>query len=104
VLTDHRYSTGISSNKEWNSNKIACLFLEYACTFIALDMFFFFLVKSTRSQNSKAGITLKVCTCSDRIRIEMRVKVKGSRYRPGVAQRVGRRIALLFHDRGNRRE
>ena len=29
--------------------------------------------------------------------------VKWSRYRPGVAQRVGRGIALLFHDRGTRR-
>jgi len=28
------------------------------------------------------------------------VKVKWSLYRPGVAQRVGRGIALLFHDRG----
>jgi len=27
-----------------------------------------------------------------------------SRYRPGVTQRVGRGIALLFHDRGTRRE
>ena len=33
-----------------------------------------------------------------------KVKVKCSRYRPGVAQRVGRFIALLFHDRGTRRE
>ena len=32
-----------------------------------------------------------------------KVKVKFSRYRPGVAQRVGRGIALLFHDRGTRR-
>ena len=31
------------------------------------------------------------------------VKVKWSCYRPGVAQRVGRGIALLFHDRGTRR-
>ena len=30
-------------------------------------------------------------------------KVKWSRYRPGVAQRVGRGIPLLFHDRGTRR-
>jgi len=29
-------------------------------------------------------------------------KVKWSRYRPGVAQKVGRDIALLFHDRGTR--
>jgi len=32
-----------------------------------------------------------------------RWKVKWSRYKPGVAQRVGRGIALLFHDRGTRR-
>jgi len=30
-------------------------------------------------------------------------KAKWSRYSPGVAQRVGRGIALLFHDRGTRR-
>ena len=33
----------------------------------------------------------------------LKVKVKWYRYRPGVAQRVGRGIALLFHDRGTRR-
>jgi len=31
------------------------------------------------------------------------IKVKLFRYRPGVAQRVGRDIALLFHDRSTRR-
>ena len=31
------------------------------------------------------------------------IKVKFSRYRSGVAHRVGRGIALLFHDRGTRR-
>ena len=31
------------------------------------------------------------------------VKVKWSRHRPGVAQTVGRGIALLFHNRGKRR-
>jgi len=30
-------------------------------------------------------------------------EIKCSRYRPGVAQRVGRGIALLFHHRGTRR-
>ena len=30
-------------------------------------------------------------------------KVKFSRYRPGMAQRLRRGIALLFHDRGTRR-
>jgi len=35
--------------------------------------------------------------------IKLKVKVKCSRYRPGVAQRVGRGIAVLFHDRGTRR-
>jgi hypothetical protein len=32
-----------------------------------------------------------------------KVKVKWSRYRPGMTQRVGRVTALLFHDRGTRR-
>ena len=32
----------------------------------------------------------------------VKVKVKWSRYRPGAAQRVGRSIALLFHDRDTR--
>ena len=32
----------------------------------------------------------------------MTVKVKRSRYKPDVAQRVGRGVALLFHDRGTR--
>ena len=31
------------------------------------------------------------------------IKLNQSRYRPGVAQTVGRGIALLFHDRGTRR-
>ena len=31
------------------------------------------------------------------------IKVKWSRYRPGVSQSVDRGIALLFHDRGTRR-
>ena len=37
------------------------------------------------------------------IYIYIKVKVMRSRYWPGVAQRVGRGIALLFHDRGTRR-
>jgi len=33
----------------------------------------------------------------------IKVKVKVSLYRAGVAQRVGRGIAVLFHDRGTRK-
>ena len=40
--------------------------------------------------------------CSNRSKHVVCIK-KWSRYRPGVAQRVGRGIALLFHDRGTRR-
>jgi len=35
--------------------------------------------------------------------IKKNLKVKVIRYRPGVTQRVGRGIAVLFHDRGTRR-
>ena len=37
------------------------------------------------------------------IYIYIYINLKWSRYRPGVAQRVGRGIALLFHDGGTRR-
>jgi len=40
---------------------------------------------------------------NSRVSKNIKVKVKFSRYRPGVAQSVGRGIALLFHDRGTRR-
>jgi len=41
--------------------------------------------------------------CYSRVTIFKQIKVvKLSRYRPGVAQRVGRGIALLFHDRTRR--
>ena len=35
--------------------------------------------------------------------VHIYVYIKCSRYGPGVAQRVGRGIALLFHDRGTKR-
>jgi len=38
-----------------------------------------------------------------RLKIGIWEKVKWSRYRSGVAQRVGRGIALLFHDRDTRK-
>jgi len=41
--------------------------------------------------------------CCWYVYIKVKVKVKFSRYRPGVAQKVGRGIALLFHDSGTRR-
>ena len=34
----------------------------------------------------------------------IKVEVKRSRYRPGVARRLGRGIALFFHDRSTRKE
>ena len=44
-----------------------------------------------------------VCSRANSCVLVLKVKVKRSRYRPSVAQRVGRGIALLFHDRGTRR-
>jgi hypothetical protein len=55
-------------------------------------------------QSSRAGlmacisIYIYICVC-----VCVCIKVNWSRYRPGLAQRVGRGITLLFHDRGTRR-
>jgi len=45
------------------------------------------------------NVSFCCCICL----LRFRLKVKWSHYRPGVAQRVGRCIALLFRDRGTRR-
>ena len=46
---------------------------------------------------------LSSLNCCRLFTIQFINKVKWSRYRPGVAQRVGKGVALLFHDRGTRR-
>jgi len=51
----------------------------------------------------KVKFTLEQATKAQRGRRGIALKVKCSRYRSGVSQRVGRGIALLFHDRGARR-
>jgi len=43
------------------------------------------------------------CVLFRKSELILKENVKWSRYSPGVAQRVGRGIALLFHDRGSRR-
>jgi hypothetical protein len=55
------------------------------------------------------GMSQAICSFSDlelasqKTRRVDNSKVKLYHYRPGVVQRVGRDIALLFHDRGIRR-
>ena len=48
-------------------------------------------------------LALKKAVIYWHFRVFLKVKVKWSPYRIGVIQRVGRGIALLFHDRGTRR-
>ena len=56
-----------------------------------------FTVKTVAKKNTMVGYSAVI------LLLEVMVKVKVSRYRPGVAQKVGRGIALLFHDRGTRK-
>ena len=60
-------------------------------------------ILETVGQNLASEKKIKKGLVSWSLSNKVRVKVKWSRYRPGVAQRVGRGIALLFHDRGTRR-
>jgi len=74
-----------SYNRVKKANFTHNLFLVY---FVNLYMFLAYLGPSS------GGTT---------VFIQQLVKVKWSRYRSSVAQKVGRGIALLFHDRGTRR-
>jgi len=57
----------------------------------------------TPRQGCTSGRSMVASVCGLWMDTFMKVKVKWSRYRPGVAQRVGKDIAVLFHDRGTRR-
>jgi len=61
-------------------------------------------VKTTLQVHEITDMALEeYLTDASEYRSMVEVKVKWSRLSPGVAQRVGRGIALLFHDRGTRR-
>jgi hypothetical protein len=62
-------------------------------------------IPTTDYDTSKATRECKILQLVGNMMINCaRCTVKLSRYRPGVAQRVGRGIALLFYDGGIRRE
>ena len=54
------------------------------------------------SMQAAADLLLGRAATETGINYLLKKKVKWSRYRPGVTQRVGRGIALLFHDCGTR--
>jgi len=56
-----------------------------------------------RKEIAKGTFQHDIATVSLVLKDLVKVKVKFSRYRPCMAQRVGRGIALLFHDSGTRR-
>ena len=71
----------------------------YVCTYIYIYIYIYIYVCVC------VYVDMYTCmrVCMYVYRYNVKVKVKWSRYRPSVAQRVGRGIALLFHDRGTRR-
>jgi len=66
-------------------------------------MIFNDLVRIVQWTHSVSAIKPMLMLCGGEITVPSEVKVKLFRYRPGVAQSVGRGIVLLFHDRGTRR-
>jgi len=63
-----------------------------------------FVVKEKATAGSPffCGVSNRILKATKDINVLV-YKLKCSRYRPGVAQRVGRGIDLLFHDRGTGR-
>ena len=79
-------------------SRIRCiLFLQvnFRCSDAGLP----FIIPSADRSFSASLQTVQTSSCNESVT----VKGKVIRYRPDVAQRVGRGIALLFHDRGTRR-
>ena len=59
------------------------------------------IISSIPHMSRKGKITMG--NKKQNLRCTIIIMIQWSRYSPGVAQRVGRGIALLFHDRGTRR-
>ena len=79
----------VVSKRRWESTILLCVKSHRR----AILMLLFCLSYSLGTSLSFSDLQYNIIYCS----------LKWSRYRPGVAQRVGRGIALLFHDRGTRR-
>ena len=70
---------------------------QFSSSWIFFFFFFYFLYW-------KSGVSFNTAFWNTLTRLSSKkVNVKWSRYRPGVAQSVGKVIALLFHDRDTRR-
>jgi len=79
------------------SNRGLCVgLIKLPSVFLFLSGFFFLRVEKGLQFDGLIPIVADQST-------REKVKVRCSRYRPGVTQRVGRGIAILFHDRGTRR-
>jgi len=62
-----------------------------------------FIIQTHKCTTYIVSTIYYICKHSSLQQKWVKVKVQWSRYRPGVAQRLGRGIALLFHDRSTRR-
>jgi len=70
---------------------------------ICSDFLYFHRTFETNNNSAKCHKYTSVFMYSLLLLSCFKKKVKWSRYRPGMAQRVGRGIPLLFHDRGTGR-
>ena len=102
----------------WHGPNVYCLFLSIGKTIYVIlisggsdthhILILLIIISSSGfGQPQESGSYRHLCQLSIlnpfNLKFNNSLLVKWSRYRPGVAQRVGRGVALLFHDRGTRR-
>jgi hypothetical protein len=89
----------------WENNLCHSTFwrIEYTSYFGPEYHHFIFRFWSTTQESGSYGHVCQLSILNPfNLKFNNSFLVKWSRYRPGVAQSVGRGIALLFHDRGTR--
>jgi len=98
-----KLTVAVFSVEECNKNG-GCKFLRKTCKFLRDYMFSHPQRQySSQSPHWETQMWHKMTSYSSCNNLFKKVKVKFSRQRPGVAQRVSKGIAVLFHDRGTRR-
>ena len=105
AIIQYSFASHIDGDPFWEMSRYANVI---DCTYTSLDIIDYYTprlygIGYKPVQHVTVPNTVGNCNTMVSIIILKRVKVKVSPYRPGVVQRVGKGMALLFHDRGTRR-
>ena len=102
AVTDGHWPCILYDMAHWEIRYIRFMTIWSFCNSIVLLTSMHSYFKTPYSTHQVVAVWVKKKILQNFFYIYIYIKVQCSRYRPSVAQRMGRGIALQFHDRGTR--